>query len=152
MKIRQILYCSWMILSLWTVLAKQLITIPALAQEAPGKTSKTPLAINMNHLFQHWVRSTEEEKPGETVQIFRPATSMIFPPSRFRMAYKFSRNGSCESYSLSPDDAHQFKTGKWRIDVKDKTLLRITTDGKTISFRIVELSKVLLRIAPLELE
>ncbi|MBC7880590.1 MAG: hypothetical protein H7Y37_04595 [Anaerolineae bacterium] len=139
---------SCMILSVCTVLVIELTAIPALAQETGGKASNTPLAIDMNHLFQHWVRSTEEEKPEGTVQIFRPAASMTFPPSRFRMTYKFARNGSCELYSLSPDDAHQFKTGKWRIDGKDKTLLRITTDGKTISFRIVELSKTLMRIAP----
>jgi hypothetical protein len=66
------------------------------------------------------------------------------------MAYKFSPNGKCEWMSLDPADAHHFKPGKWEIDVTDGTLLKITADGKTDSFRILELSKDLLRLAPVK--
>jgi len=51
---------------------------------------------------------------------------------------------------LDPADAHHFKPGKWEIDVTDGTLLKITADGKTDSFRILELSKDLLRLAPVK--
>jgi hypothetical protein len=107
--------------------------------------------LNIKNLFQHWVHSGEEQKdPYTKKQIFRPATSRQFPPSRFRMAYKFSPNGKCEWLFLDPADDHHFKPGKWEIDVTDGTLLKITADGKTDSFRILELSKDLLRLAPVE--
>lgn len=117
----------------------------------PTKDSEiaSPEGVNIKDLFQHWVHSREEQKdldPKE--QIFRRATSRQFPPSRFRMAYKFSPNGECEWMFLDPADAHQFKPGKWEIDVTDGTLLKITADGKADSFRILELSKDLLRLVP----
>ena len=66
------------------------------------------------------------------------------------MAYKFARNGDCEWFELSPDDAHHFSACKWTLDARDKTLLRITANGATTSYRMAELSKTLLRLRPLE--
>ncbi len=110
-----------------------------------------PKGVNIEDLFQHWVHSREEQNdPNAKEQIFRPATSRQFPPSRFRMAYKFSPNGECEWMFLDPADGHHFKPSKWEIDVTDGTLLKITADMKTDSFRILELSKDLLRLAPVE--
>ena len=106
--------------------------------------------INVDALYQHWVHSSEEQQPGGKDLIYRPTTFKKFPPSRFRMEYKFSRNGDCEWLSLSPDDAHRFKMGKWILDPTDKTLLRIITDGTTASFRIATLWKELLRLVPIE--
>jgi len=142
---------SFAILSLWSCLFTQsLIAAPAAAQAVDTKPNEAPLDIDINDLFQHWVHSSEEEQPGETVQIFRPAASMKFPPSRFRMAYKFARNGGCEFYFLSPDDAHHFNPCKWTISASDKTMLQISADGKTISYRIANLSGKILRLTPLE--
>jgi hypothetical protein len=139
------------ILSLWSCLFTQpLIAAPASAQVAGTKPNGTPFAIDINDLFQHWVHSREEEQSGGTVQIFRPAASMEFPPSRFRMAYKFARNGGCEFYFLSPDDAHHFKACKWTISADDKTTLQIIANGITTSYRIAELSGKILRLTPLE--
>ena len=141
---------SFATLSLWSCLSTQLlIAAPASAQAAGTKPNGTPLAIDINDLFQHWVHSREEEQPGATFQIFRPA-SMEFPPSRFRMAYKFARNGDCEFYFLSPDDAHHFKACKWIISANDKTILQIIANGMTTSYRIAELSGKILRLTPLE--
>jgi hypothetical protein len=141
MKRRAVFY-SLTLLSLCTYLsAKPLV--------AASETNKSPLGIDLNDLYQHWVHSSEEEKTGEKDQIFRPAESREFPPSRFRMAYKFARNGNCEWLFLSPDDAHHFKAGKWKIDASDKTLLQITTNETMKSYRIAELSKNLLRLTPL---
>ena len=109
-----------------------------------------PPAIDINHLFQHWVRSYEEEQPGRAVQVFRPALSKQFPPSRFRMAYKFAPNGKCEWYVLSPDDAHHFDACTWSVAAGDNTRLQIAEAGATSSFKIVELSGTLLRLEPLE--
>ncbi len=64
-----------------------------------------PKAFNIIDLFHFWVHSREEQKdPDAKEQIFRPATSRQFPPSRFRMAYKFSPNGKCEWMFLDPAD------------------------------------------------
>ena len=64
------------------------------------------------------------------------------------MAYKFTQNGACEFMFLSPSDAHHFKPGKWALDASDQTLLSITAEGTTQSYRIVELSKQILRLTP----
>jgi hypothetical protein len=142
---------SFAILSLWSCLSTQpLIGALGTAQAAGTKSTGTPLVIDVNDLFQHWVHSSEEERPDETVRIYRPAASMKFPPSRHRMAYKFAPNGACEFYFLSPDDAHHFKPCNWTISARDKTILQISANGKTISYRIVQLTGKILRLTPLE--
>jgi len=108
-----------------------------------------PKGVNIKDLFQHWVHSYEEQKDTDAKeQIFRPAKSREFPPSHFRMAYNFSEGGECEWMFLDPADRHHFKPGKWEIDSGDKSVLKITADGRTNSFRIVELSKDILRLVP----
>jgi hypothetical protein len=111
-------------------------------------SNKTPRDIDTVDLCQHWVHSYEEQRPGDKDQIFRPAAFKKFAPSRFRMQYKFAKDGSCEWFYLSPDDAHRFKAGKWMLDPSDKTILRITKDGTTASFRITKLTRDILRLAP----
>jgi hypothetical protein len=138
-------FYSVTLLGLWACL----IAGAAAAQSDHPESNKSAPGIAINDLCQHWVHSNEEEKAGGNVQIFRPAASRKFPPSRFRMAYKFNRNGDCEWLFLSPDDAHHFKPGKWVIDASDKTRLKITADGTTKSYRITELSKNILRLTPL---
>jgi hypothetical protein len=113
------------------------------------KEAAAPKVVDLKQLCQHWRESREEGKQGAAELIFRPADGAFkFPPSRFRMAYKFSPNGECEWMFLDPADAHHFKPGKWEMDAKDETLLKITADGKTDTFRILELSKDILRLSP----
>jgi hypothetical protein len=143
--------CSFAMLSLWSCLTTQVLFVsPHTAQAAGTTTNGTRRQVDINDLFQHWVRSSEEEQPGVTVLIFRPATSMNFPPSRFRMAYKFAPNGSCEFYFLSPDDDHHFKPCAWIIS-DDRMILKITANRKSTSFRIAQLTGKSLRLKPLEL-
>jgi len=140
---------SFTILSLWSCLSTQaLFAAPDTAQATGRKSTGTRHQMDSKDLFQHWVRSSEEEQPSGTVQIFRPAASINFPPSRFRMAYKFAPNGSCEFYFLSPDDAHHFKPCSWTISA-DKLILQISANGKSTSFRIAQLNGESLRLAPL---
>lgn len=142
---------SFAILSLWSCpFTQPLIATPAGAQAVGTKPTGTPLDIDINDLFRHWVHSSEEEQPGGMVRIFRPAASMKFPPSRFRMAYRFAPNGGCEFYFLSPDDAHHFKPCNWTISAGNKVILQISAEGKTTSYRIVQLSEKILRLTPLE--
>jgi len=141
--------CSLAILGLWSCLDRQaLIAAAATAQALDTKSAHTHLAIDTHDLVQRWVHSSEEQQPGSTIQIFRPAASMKFPPSRFRMAYKFAANGTCEIYALSPDDAHHFKPCHWTIDGSDEPILRISANGKTILYTIVQLTGKILRLAP----
>ena len=141
---------SFAILSLWSCLFTQaLFAAPDTGQAAGTTTTGTRRQVDINDLFQHWVRSSEEEQPGGTVQIFRPAASMNFPPSRFRMAYKFAPKGGCEFYFLSPDDAHHFKPCTWTVSA-DKMILQISANGKSTSYRIVQLTGNSLRLTPLE--
>ena len=106
--------------------------------------------LKVDNLIQHWVRSYEEEQPGQAVEIFRPASLQEFPPSRFRMAYKFDRSGSCEFYVLSPDDAHHFDSCTWSVIESDKPWLQIKQAGAATNFKIVELSGELLQLEPVE--
>jgi hypothetical protein len=139
------------ILSLMSCLSPgPLIPSSAHAQGVVTKPNKASPVINMDDLLQHWVHSSEEDQSGEAVQTYRPAESVQFPPSRFRMAYKFASGGDCEFYFLSPDDNHHFRACHWNIWASDKTILRIVGDGKARSFEIVELSGKVLRLRPLE--
>lgn len=125
-----------------------LFTQPLIAPAASAQATRAKSTINITDLFQHWVHSREEEQPGGAIQIFRPAMSMEFPPSRFRMAYKFARDGGCEYFALSPDDAHHFQSCRWRMSA-NKTTLQIVANRQSTSYRIVELSKTILRLVPL---
>lgn len=121
----------------------------ALAAALTLPSASLAQGINLDDLAQHWVQSSEEQASNGLVQIFRPAGSRVFPPSRFRMAYKFARSGGCEFYYLSPDDAHEFRPCTWRLGANDQTLLQITTNGTTTTYRIVELSRTVLRLEAL---
>ena len=123
-----------------------ILGLSACAQAVDPKPTRAPVAIDVGDLSQHWVHSSEEERSGESVEVYRPAASRTFPPSRFRMAYKFAPGGGCELYFLSPDDAHRFEPCEWSIGPGDEPILRVTADGTTTSFRIVELSMNVLRL------
>jgi len=112
-------------------------------------TAQTATDINLDDLCQHWVHSREEQSSTDKDELYRPATFKVFPPSHFRMAYKFAKDGTCEWLYLSPDDAHHFKPGKWRIDLHDPHILQITKENTTESYRIITLTKDMLRIARL---
>jgi hypothetical protein len=114
----------------------------AMPPEAPGSLS----GIDTDYLCRHWVHSVEEQTRGEKALIYRPSDFKQFPASRFRMQYVFYKNGDCEWYYLSPDDAHGFKSGKWRIDSKEKDVLQIVKRDSMESYRIIELTKDILRI------
>jgi len=144
-----------------TVCWFNLLLVLALVSYSPGlkSTAAAPMpsgvsgissGIDTAHLCRHWVHSVEEQTPNEKVQIYRPADFKQFPASRFRMQYIFYKNGDCEWYYLSPDDAHRFKSGKWRIDSKDKNVLQIVKRDSMESYRIIELTKDILRIVPIK--
>jgi hypothetical protein len=121
---------------------------PASAPSSAAESKKTLTDIKLDDLCQHWVHSREEERSADKDQIFRPAAFKKFPPSWFRMEYKFARNGDCEWLFLAPNDAHRLKSGKWILDPKDKTIIRITKEGTTSSYRITALRKDILRLLP----
>ena len=142
---------SFAILSLWSCLPTQaLFAAPDTAQASGAAATGTRRQIDTNDLFQHWVHSREEEERGATIQIFRPVASMDFPPSRFRMAYKFARNGRCEFLFLDPGDGHYFKPCTWTISA-DKLMLQISANRGTTSYKIAELNGKILRFTPLQL-
>jgi biopolymer transport protein ExbD len=107
-----------------------------------------PSKLNIEFLCQHWMHSREEQQQGDGVQIFRPSTFKQFPPSRFRMQYIFAKDGTCKWMFLSPVDAHQLKGGEWKIDPADASVLRIDKGEKTESYKVIELTKDLLRMKP----
>ena len=142
---------SFAILSLWSCLPTQaLFAAPETAQASAAAATETRRQIDINDLFQHWVHSREEEERGATIQIFRPAASMDFPASRFRMAYKFARDGRCEFFFLAPNDGHHFKPCTWKISA-DKLMLQISANRGSTSYRIAELNGKILRFTPLQL-
>jgi hypothetical protein len=142
---------SFAILSLWSCLSTQALNAaPDMARASGTETTGTRRQIDINDLFQHWVHSREEEERGATIQIFRPAASMDFPPSWFRMQYKFARDGRCEFFFLAPNDGHYFKPCTWKISA-DKLMLQISTNRGSTSYKIAELNGKILRFTPLQL-
>jgi hypothetical protein len=142
---------SFAILSLLSCLPTQaLFAAPDTAQASAAAANGTRRQIDINDLFQHWVHSREEEERGATIQIFRPVASMDFSPSRFRMEYKFARNGRCEFLALAPNDGHNFKPCTWTIGA-DKSILKISADRGPTSYKIAELNGKILRFTPLQL-
>jgi hypothetical protein len=140
---------SFVILSLWSCLTTlPLVGAPVPTQVAGAKPSRTPLAIDISELSQSWAHSREEDQADGAAQVFRPVGSMKFPPSRFRMEYRFAQDGSCEALVLSPSDAHHFNACKWKLGPNDKTILQIIANGTVSSYRVVELSQKILRLAP----
>ncbi len=126
------------------------LTIPSLIAEPVAPATPAPKeeksvavspAIDLANLCQHWVHSVEEEKPGDKEQVFRPSAFKVFPPSRFRMACKFSANKDFEWLELASNDAHGFKKGTWSIDPTDKALLHLVKGGTQESYRITSLTK-----------
>lgn len=105
-------------------------------------------AVTPEYLTQHWVHSFEEE--GREILFFRPKDFKEFAPSRFRMEYIFERGGACDWMYLAPNDAHGFKSGNWWVDPQDATILHVEQGDRTITYRIVELSKNLLRMELVE--
>ena len=120
------------------------------AISAPARPSQKLSAINREYLCQKWVHSSEEQKPADKAELYRPSGFKRFPPGRGRMQYTFYKNGACEWYFFSPDDAHYFRPGKWEIDPHDERILRINKGDKTESYRVLELTKDILRIALIE--
>ena len=116
--------------------------------ESTAPVGKAKDATDADLLCRHWVHSREEEKSEDKGQLFRPAGSKKFPRTRFRMAYKFSKDGDCEWMWLSPRDAHKMKSGTWSLDSEDSKILRIDKgeQGGIEAFRIMELSKDALRL------
>jgi hypothetical protein len=139
------------ILGLWSCLSIHTMVFAADSTQATGtKPGKASPAIAIDDLYGHWVHSSEEEQPGATVRIYRPAGSRALPPSRFRMAYKFARGGACEYYFLSPDDDHRFKPCKWEVGTNNGTILKVAANGTVTTYRIAELSGKILRLTEIE--
>lgn len=117
---------------------------PQTAKNGESVPASTLKDDRLEKLARHWIHSSEEQN-DDKVQIFRPERFKEFPPSRFRMEYVFRKNGDCEWYYLSPDDAHRFKTGKWKLDPENEDL-EITKAEKTERYRILELTKDKLKL------
>jgi hypothetical protein len=142
---------TFAILGLWACLPTQaLFAAPDTAKASGAAATGTRRQIDINYLFQHWVHSREEEERGATIQIFRPAASMDFPASWFRMEYKFARDGRCEFLFLAPNDGHYFKPCTWKISA-DKSILKISANRGSTSYSIAELNGKILRFTPLQL-
>lgn len=103
--------------------------------------------ISLEYLYQHWVHSFEEQGQTDKNEVYRPANFKQFRPTRFRMQYIFHKSGDCDWLWLAPNDAHGFRPGKWRVDPNDKSALQIITAQETISYRITELERDILRLA-----
>jgi hypothetical protein len=112
-----------------------------------SRSRRARVRINTEFLCRHWVNSREEERQPDKEEIYRPKNFKVFPPSEFRMQYIFHKNGDCEWYYLAPNDAHHFKSGKWRIDPNDNAVIQIIKNGATESYRVTALTGNLLRIS-----
>lgn len=121
------------------------LVLAACSLQEPNSSSET---ISIEHLTQHWVHSAEEDQPNGAIHVYRPHDFKEFPASRFRMQYIFKPDGSCDWFYLAPNDGHHFRSGTWRLDPQE-TVLHVEQGEHTVSYRIVEMRKSLLRVAPI---
>ena len=117
-------------------------------------------ATDNKNFYQHWVHSYEEQggqNGAKTPNIFRPAGSRQFPPSRFRMAFDFNPNGQCQYKSLSPTDAHEMRnciytkidnkvyiyddTGKFLPQLSFTLIAPVSKDLMRIRYGVAQLQK-----------
>ena len=112
-----------------------------------GSDVGAPRALNFDDLYRHWVNAYEEEGT-DGVKVYRPDTYRQFPPSRFRMAYVFRQDSTCDWFYLDPADAHQFRAGTWARDGQIQDVIHINQGGTVVSYRIVELTQDILRFSP----
>ena len=132
-------------LALLFSLASGLVT--SLEARSAGSQGDAPATeLHLDHLYQHWVHSREEDRSdaGET---YRPKSSKQFPPSRFRMQYIFHKDGTCEWLFLSPSDGHEFRPGRWKLEKRDGHILTIDKGGDIERYRVLELTHDVLRLA-----
>jgi len=128
-----------------------LLTVLFAACNGDRPVAPAPSAFDPADLVGHWVRSFEEESTEDpNVEWYRPAESHDFPPARFRMAYRFRADGSCQYLRLSPVDAHETRAGTWDfVDSDPRRILITDTEGVVldhVSFRVVSVNGALLRI------
>ncbi len=116
------------------------------AQELPITSSETAIGIDPKLLCQQWLRSNEEEPPGDEIQVFRPKTFQKFPPSRFRKQYDFEKDGSLKWLDLASNDAHQLKDGKWKVSAKNSDIIQLIKGDVIESYRVTELTRDVLKL------
>lgn len=104
-------------------------------------------------LTRHWVHSYEEEiSQSDMIELYRPDGYKPFAPSWFRMQYVFKRNGTCEWMELAPNDAHTMKPGTWTFDAEHPDVIHIRQAGRTVTYRIIELTAEKLRMEKLAVD
>ena len=85
-----------------------------------------------SELFQHWKHSYEEQITQGQEAVYRPASFISFPPSRFRMQYSFKPDGSCQYLKLSPYDAHTMEPCRYTYNNRIIQIFELGEEGKLI--------------------
>lgn len=111
----------------------------------PGNPSG---GIDFDNLYKQWTNSREEQI-GDGVVIYRAGGFENFPASRFRMSYIFRADRTCDWFYLEPADGHHFRPGTWVRDLREPDIIHIDQDGRTVSYRILELTRDILRMRSL---
>ena len=93
-------------------------------------------------LHGRWVHSYEEDTPSE--RVFRPAGHSL-PPSRGRMSFELSADGTYVQSEPGPADVPQKSTGRWSLD-GDKLLLAGEHDRPAQALQVVSAGDDALRI------
>ena len=89
-------------------------------------------------LFQHWMRSHEEES-GD-VQVYRPA-DYPFPPARGRRGFELKRDGELVLYGPGPPDKPEATTERWspagsgRVRAGDRELEIVSVEPDRLTAR-----------------
>lgn len=110
-------------------------------------TTNSSSSIDISLLLNEWVHLYEED--ADSVQTYRPADYMEFPPSRYRQRYIFEESGNAEWLVLSPTDAHYFESGKWLYDeTENHLIITDSTDTHLKRFKIISLEPDLLEMVP----
>ncbi len=113
-----------------------------------ASAEEKPAILDVKLLVDGWSHSREEDEKG--VRVFRRTASKKWPPSRFRMKYKFNVDGTGSYLYLHPTDRHMMMPMRWKIDPVNPREIVITAKhqgkvDKTI-LKVVELTATALKV------
>jgi hypothetical protein len=93
-------------------------------------------------LFQKWVHSHEEDKPG--IKVYR-GSAYDFPPSRGREGFRLKKNGTVIWSAIAATDGNKNVKGTWNR--KGNNLLEIRlAGGEKFQMEILSAEKDILKI------
>jgi hypothetical protein len=115
-----------------------------------GSENPSP-GFSLENFSRHWIHSVEEQESLDSSEhIYRPEGFKEFPPSMYRKQYVFGRNGSMQYLWPHPADAHEMRTGSWRLDAQRGDVIHTQEGDQALTYQVLEVTPEMLRLRLIE--